>query len=132
MPFVIDASVVGAWLLLDERNEPSERALQRLETDDGVAPTILWYEVCNLLLMNERRRRITEAQTTAGLATLQALPISLDLELDGEVILRLARGHRLSVYDSAYLELALRRQLPLATLDATLAAAAAKEGVPGL
>lgn len=74
--------------------------------------------------MNERRRRLEPSQTAEILARLARLPIVLDHEPIGDAVLALARAHRLTFYDAAYLELALRRDAPLATLDRQLAAAA--------
>ena len=83
----------------------------------------------NILVVNERRRRITESDTTAFLLNLARLRIRIDRLPDESAVLRLARTHRLSVYDSAYLELAQREGLPLATLDVDLQKAAADSGV---
>lgn len=94
----------------------------------------LWHlEVGNALLVGERRARIAEAQVTQFLTLLQSQPITVDEETAARVwteTLHLARTHRLSVYDASYLELAIRRDLPLATLDDELRAAAAALGVP--
>ena len=87
-------------------------------------PALLWFEVRNLLLANERRRRITPAQTAAALNLLQGLPLQVDGQADSGAALQLARDHRLTVYDAVYLELAVRRRLPLLTFDSQLAAAA--------
>ena len=86
----------------------------------------------NILIVNERRRPITESGTAAFLRSLSRLPLRIDRLPDENAILRLARAHRLSVYDAAYLELALREGLPLATLDADLRTAMSDRGVPTL
>jgi predicted nucleic acid-binding protein len=83
----------------------------------------------NILVVNERRRRIAESETAAFLLNLSRLRIRVDRVPDEGAVLRLARTHRLSVYDAAYLELAQREGLPLATLDADLQKAAVAEGV---
>lgn len=83
----------------------------------------------NILVVNERRRRIAESDTAAFLMNLSRLRIRVDRAPEEGAVLRLARTHRLSVYDAAYLELAQREGLPLATLDAALQKAAAGEGV---
>ena len=85
--------------------------------------------VRNILVVNERRRRIAESETAAFLLNLSRLRIRIDRAPDEGAVLQLARTYRLSVYDAAYLELAQRERLPLATLDADLKKAAAGEGV---
>jgi predicted nucleic acid-binding protein len=92
-------------------------------------PGLWWFEVRNILVVNERRRRITEAGTASFLQNLSQLRVRVDQSPDEGAVLRLARTHRLSVYDAAYLELAQREGLALATLDADLRKAAANEGV---
>src|ERR1700736_4629685 len=81
----------------------------------------------NLLLANERRQRITPAQTAAALNLVQELPLRLDGQADSDTTLQLARAHKLTIYDPAYLQLAVRRHLPLVTFDTTLAEAARSE-----
>jgi len=128
MPFVLDASIAACWALEDERHEMAEAALSRLGGDEAVVPALWWFEVRNILVVNERRKRIDEARSSAFLRFLNALPIRLDRDPDETRVLHLARKHRLSVYDASYLELALRDSLPLATLDADLSSAACAEG----
>lgn len=96
--------------------------------EGGAAPGLWWAELRNVLIMAERRSRITEPRTAAALAAVEALAIELDHTPNGEDTLRLARRHRLSVYDALYLELALRKRAPLATLDRRLSLAATSEG----
>jgi predicted nucleic acid-binding protein len=127
MPFVVDASVVGSWVLPDENHPEALAALERLKDDEAFAPSLLWFELRNLLLANERRQRITPAQTAAALNLVQELPLRLDGQGDSDTTLQLARAHKLTIYDAAYLELAVRRHLPLVTLDTALAAAARSE-----
>jgi predicted nucleic acid-binding protein len=79
------------------------------------------------LLANERRQRITPAQTAAALNLVQELPLRLDGQADSDTTLQLARAHKLTIYDAAYLELAVRRHLPLVTFDTALAEAARSE-----
>jgi predicted nucleic acid-binding protein len=124
MPFVVDASVAGSWLLPDEHHPEAVTALDRLQDDEAFVPALLWFEIRNLLLANERRQRITPAQTAAALSVLQGLPLQVDSQADSDTTLQLARDHRLTVYDAVYLELAVRRHLPLLTFDGELAAAA--------
>jgi predicted nucleic acid-binding protein len=124
--------VALSWCLLDERDEYSARVLEALEASEAVVAYHWGLEVANGLLVAERRGRIKagEAQLIARL--LMALPIAVDpiarsRPLDS--VRQIGRTHALSAYDAAYLELAVRHGIPLATLDADLRAAAAKEGV---
>jgi predicted nucleic acid-binding protein len=130
MPFVVDASVAGSWLLPDENHPEAINALDRLKDDEAFVPVLLWFEIRNLLLTSERRRRITPAQTAAALNVLQGLPLHVDDKAESDTTLQLARDHRLTVYDAAYLELAVRRRVPLLTFDEQLAAAAKRLAIP--
>ncbi len=94
-----------------------------------MAPALWWFEMRNLFIMNERRGRITAAQTNRALGLLAALPIQLDHATDEASVMALARHYRLTVYDAAYLELAQRGRIFLATLDGALANAARAQGV---
>jgi predicted nucleic acid-binding protein len=100
-----------------------------MRTEEAVVPWLWWFEVRNILVVNERRRRIAESDTVHSLTNLSQLRIRVDRVPDEGATLRLARTHRLSVYDAAYLELALREGVPLATVDTALHKAAAAEGV---
>lgn len=113
----------------DEIEPVADLILDQLIDDEALAPSLWWFEVRNLLIVNERRKRLTTKQSAQALADLQALAIRLDQAADDDILFKLCRQHRLSVYDAAYLELALRERLPLATLDASLASAARAEGV---
>jgi len=126
---VLDCSVVCAWLLADESAPGADAILQRVDGRGGAAPGIWWAELRNVLIMAEQRRRIAPPQTRAALANIQALGIVLDHAAESETVMRLAREHRISVYDALYLELAIREQRPLATLDRALAKAAMAEEV---
>jgi predicted nucleic acid-binding protein len=100
-----------------------------MKTEEAVVPSLWWFEIRNILVVNERRKRITESDTGVFLRDLAGLRIRIDREPQEGAVLRLARTHRLSVYDASYLELALRETIPLATLDDELAAAAVVERV---
>ena len=126
MPFVVDASVVVAWALGEIDNIAAE-ARARLRSDNALVPCLWWFEVRNALVQNERRGRLTEPETAEFLRELARLAISLDQAPDERMIMTLARRHRLTVYDAAYLELALRASLALATLDTALLDAARAE-----
>jgi predicted nucleic acid-binding protein len=129
MAFVLDASITASWAFDDEDHPDASLAFDRLRTEEGVTPCLWWFEVRNILIVNERRRRITEAGTASFLLHLSRHRLRLDRSPDENAVLRLARAHRLSVYDAAYLELAQREGLPLATLDDDLGKAAVTEGV---
>ena len=131
--FVLDGSVTMAWYFADESNPYADSVLSALEHGRAVVPSLWPLEVANTVLVGERRKRSTEAQATAWLGILDTLSI----EVDGETTphawsgtLALARSQNLSAYDAAYLELAMRRGLPLATLDGKLKNAAQAVGVP--
>ncbi len=129
--FVVDASVSAAWLLPDEATAYTVAALQATASASVWVPTLWLLEMANLLQSAQRRRRIgaaKRAELAAGIGALRVQvcrdPVAL-ITLDA-----LAAEHRLSAYDACYLELALRRRLPLATLDADLLAAMKRCGVP--
>ncbi len=128
MQLVLDGSITVAWALADEEGIAGA-ILDRVRADGARVPSLWWYEVRNALIVNERRRRLTEVDTTAFLRDLSQLRIALDYEPDESRVLTLSRRHRLTVYDAAYLELAQRKVLPLATLDAELARAARRDKV---
>lgn len=128
-PIVVDASVTVSWLLDDESNLLADAAMRHVDRDGGIVPQIWHYEVHNSLLIAERRGRNSSNATQDGLARLPGLRITSDQEADFQATLELARRHRLSFYDALYLELALRRNLLLATLDRALARAAAASGL---
>ena len=130
MAYVLDASVTACWAFQDEDHPDADLAFQRINAEEAVVPCLWWFEVRNILVVNERRRRIGESDTAAFLSNLSRLRVRIDRLPDEAAVLRLARTHRLSVYDAAYLELAQRESLPLATLDASLRTAAVAERVP--
>jgi predicted nucleic acid-binding protein len=132
MPFVLDASIAACWAFDDEDHPGAALALERLRGDEACVPTLWWFEVRNVLVVNERRGRLAEADTAAFLRWIARLGVTVDHSPVEDRVLALARQHRLSVYDASYLELAQREALPLATLDAELARAARAEGVPVL
>jgi predicted nucleic acid-binding protein len=132
MSFVLDNSVALAWCFEDEQS-PAVMALLDRVTETGAVAPLLWpLEALNGLLVAERRRRLNAATRAALTAFLRELPIMLDLDTAerawGEAA-QLAERFRLSVYDATYLELALRRRLPLASLDQGLREAATAVGV---
>ena len=130
--FVLDNSIVMAWSFEDETDEYADAVLDRLAATRAVVPVLWPLEVANALLMGERRKRSTEAETIKWTGILSLLPIVVDGETNAHAwteTLNLARGHSLTAYDAAYLELAIRRRLPLATIDGKLQRAAKAVGV---
>ncbi len=132
MNLVLDTSMTLAWVYLDETTEAVLKAFDALRENGAWVPALWRLEVANVLQMNVNRRRHSTTFRDAALAELALLPIHLDPNTDrhawGET-LRLAERHGLTVYYAAYLELALRRKMALATLDRQLRAAAASSGV---
>lgn len=124
MPYVLDASVAAAWFFPDEDDAIADEAIARLASDVALVPTLFWFEIRNLLVVGERRGRIVPADSALFLTRLDALPIEADQTPMSGDALSLARSHGLSVYDAAYLELARRRAIALATLDRRLSTAA--------
>jgi predicted nucleic acid-binding protein len=130
--FVLDNSVTMSWAFPDEANPYAQDVLTTLPGASAVVPSIWPLEAANVLLVGERRGRISRADSTSFVAILDSLSIGVDGETSERALkdtLDLARAQGLSVYDAAYLELAMRRGLPLATLDDKLKAAALAVGV---
>ncbi|HEX2479966.1 MAG TPA: type II toxin-antitoxin system VapC family toxin [Geminicoccaceae bacterium] len=130
MSVVLDSSIVGCWCFPDEMSSVADAAMLEVAADEAVVPAIWWFEVRNLLLTGERVGRMHSIGTAGFLADLQALSIRIDRAPESDVVLALARTHRLTIYDAAYLELAGRIDSPLATLDRQLARAARAASVP--
>ena len=129
MPFVLDASVAACWAFDDEDHPVAALALERIRADEAIAPNLWWFEVRNTLIINERRGRLSEADTALFLRELSRFGVMLDRTPQETAILTFARQHRLTVYDASYLELAQREAIPLATLDNHLRKAAAALGI---
>ena len=130
--FVLDASTALAWCFKDETSTNADRAQQILADSVALVPRIWHAEVANGLLAGERRRHIDSTDLERSLNLLRTFDIRTDSDdLAGRLleIIRLARRHRLSFYDSVYLDLAMREGLPLATVDTALARAAQAVGV---
>ena len=128
---MVDASVSAAWFLPDEATPYTEAALQATVDREVCVPALWLLEVGNLLLSAQRRRRIDDAKRRELVTRAQALRLRVDREpVDMTALDELAARHGLSAYDATYLELALRRALPLATTDAALLRAMAATGVP--
>ena len=129
MPFVLDASVAVAWAYADQHPSALE-AQKRIAGEHAFVPSLWWFEVRIVLIIHERRGRLSELETAGALRDLSLLPMVVDHAPDEQIVLALARRHRLTVYDAAYLELAQREHVPLATLDTALLRAARLEHVP--
>ena len=129
MPIVLDASITATWHFPDEASEQADAVLEALEEDSALVPLHWWFEIRNVLLIGERRGRASREQTADFLERLVELPIRSAPLPDGGQVLELARTHQLTFYDAAYLELARRERLALATLDKRLAEAARREGL---
>jgi len=127
--FVIDASVLATWFLEDEVDPRVEFIVESLARLGACAPSLFVFEIRNALLVNERRRRVTAAQSAEFVRELSRTRIRLEAPSHDLDLLALARERDLTVYDAAYLELAIREGLPLATLDRALEKAAFAEGV---
>jgi predicted nucleic acid-binding protein len=132
MQFVLDCSVAISWCLVDENDDYANAILAMMPDSEAFVPGIWSLEIANTLVVAERRNRMTKKQSEQAIALLQSLLIQVDLFTDAKALdttLNLARQEGLAAYDAAYLELALRLQLPLATLDSRLAEAATRCGV---
>ncbi|WP_428486879.1 type II toxin-antitoxin system VapC family toxin [Rhodopila sp.] len=130
---MLDSSAALAWLLPGEANPSTEALLTAVGDLGAVAPELWLLETANVLLLAERRGRITLAEQTQGLAILAELPIRIDNRTSAlayGATSALAAASDLTVYDACYLELALRLGLPLASLDQRLCQAASAVGVP--
>jgi predicted nucleic acid-binding protein len=133
MDWVIDSSIALAWALPDKTSKEAERFLSRISMRSILwVPALWWYEMANALLMAHRRKRLTEAERIRLTELYRKLPIRTDMMLDSDIMWRfqtLGIEYHLSVYDAAYLELAQRRGLGLATVDRPLRLAAQRAGI---
>jgi predicted nucleic acid-binding protein len=132
MSFVLDASMAASWCFCDETTPYNQSVLRTLMSSYAEARALWLVEMANVLAINERKGRITPVISAAFLQTLAGLDIRIASggpSIGAEILLPLTRRYGLTAYDAAYLELAKRRGLPLATLDMDLARAAPLEGV---
>jgi predicted nucleic acid-binding protein len=127
---VIDTSVAAAWWFQDEVTQATDAVLEQVVSEGAVVPALFPAEAANVLVQAERRKRIAPALVDRMLGILNGLPIEVEASprVPGRA-LDLARAHGLTVYDAMYLEAAIRRGLPLATLDGDLRRAARAAGV---
>jgi predicted nucleic acid-binding protein len=133
MSLVLDSSVTLAWIYSDELTSRVKAVFEQVTSVGAWVPGLWRLEVANVLEMAVRRGRVPSSFQDTTLADLALLEIRTDTDTDQHAwgaTVQLAKRHRLTVYDAAYLEVALRRDLPLATLDEELRTAAGVEGVP--
>ena len=129
---VLDASVALSWCFKNEATAAGDRLLERLATEAASVPAIWHLEIANVLALSERRGRITPANSSEFIALLETLDVVIDEETRSRAlgrVLDLARAGRLTAYDAAYLELAMRLGIPLASKDVDLCDAAERLGV---
>ena len=130
---VLDASVTLSWIFEDETSPYAEEVVEALKSRSAVVPLVWPLEVDNAILAAIRRRRIQEADAFRYLTVLDTFELEIDLEVArealGQRILGLGLTYGLSAYDASYLEVAMRRGLPLATQDERLTRAASAAGI---
>ena len=133
MAFLLDCSVTMSWCFESEKDSYSEWLFSILDTVETILVPGIWaLEVVNVLVVGERRKRLSQSESTQFLGLLDRLPIEVDTrssELAMSEVLSIARISGTSAYDASYLELAMRKNLPLATLDGGLTRAAMELGV---
>ena len=130
--FILDNSVTMAWCFDDEASPYAEALLELMPRSSAFVPALWPLEVASVLLVGERRKRITPAGSSEILDLLRGFEIRIDHKTANEAwetIVDLARSHGISAYDAADVELALRMKLPIATLDGKLEIAALAAGV---
>lgn len=130
--FVVDTSVVMSWYFKDETNKYADTVLDKLTGAIAVVPSIWPLEVVNVLIVAERQKRLSESDSIRFLTLLSQLPIVVEYERPEMMkeLLALARAYNLSSYDASYLYLAMRKGLPMATLDNKLIEAAISIDIP--
>ena len=125
--FVIDNSVVMSWCFKDETSKYTDAMLDYLEQATAYVPAIWPLEVSNVLLVAERKKRLSQSDSSRFISLLLELPIIVEPESPERMlseILALAREYKLSSYDASYLDLAMRKGLPIATTDKNIISAA--------
>lgn len=130
--FVLDASVTLSWYFEDEVSEATDLLLDRLDVETAAVPVVWHLEVANVIALAERRGRVTAARSAQFIAQLETLRISVDEGATVRAfnrILELTRAESLTAYDAAYLELAMRLGVPLASKDRELCEAAERVGL---
>jgi predicted nucleic acid-binding protein len=128
MAFVLDCSITAVWALAEE-SALADLAAERLKQEIAIVPPVWWYEIRNLLVVNERRRRLTADDSATFLEFLSAYPIQVEPIAEEDEIFRFARQFGLSFYNATYLAMAHRHHIPIATLDKALEVAAHAAGI---
>ena len=126
---VVDASVSAVWFIEDAKHPIADATFESLDAVEAIVPQIWHFEIRNILLVAARRNRIQLHDINGHLKAIDLLKIDTDHEPDFNHTMQLALTHHLTFYDALYLELAIRRDARLATLDAALARAAEMEGL---
>ena len=130
--FVIDNSIVMSWCFNDETNRYADAVLDKLSESEAIVPSVWSLEVVNVLLVAERRKRLKQVDSVRFITLLSQLPIAVEHEAPAQMmkdLLALGRASNLSSYDASYLDLAMRKDCPIATLDKKLMEAAQKVDV---
>lgn len=128
-PLVLDCSIALAWIFPDEASPATDAVLDRVSREGAIVPALWHLELGNVLVMAERRGRLTWAEAQRRLQLLGHLGIETAVATDPAPVIDLARAERLTVYDATYLHMALGGGFDLATLDRPLGAAAKRLGV---
>ncbi len=131
--FVVDNSIVMSWCFKDEANQYADAVLDFLSEATAFVPSIWPFEVVNVLLVAERRKRLSEADSVRFMTLLSHLPIVVEYERPERTmkdLLALARSNNLSSYDASYLDLSMRKGIPIATSDRRLIEASKRIDVP--
>ncbi len=133
MELVLDCSLALAWTVPDEGSKAAECLLSRIDRESKLwIPALWWYELSNALTIAQRRERLSDSDALRLIELYRRLPLLTDTLLGADAVFRfrsLAQRYNLSAYDAAYLELAQRRGVGLASLDEALIKAARKAGV---
>jgi predicted nucleic acid-binding protein len=132
MSLVLDSSVALAWIYANETTDTVLQLFDTVRVHGAWVPGLWRWEIANVLQSNVRRKRHSADFRDQALSSLAMLPVKVDPEADRQAwsgAVELAERHGLTVYDAAYLEIALRRRIPLATLDRQLIAAAAEDSI---
>lgn len=130
--FVVDNSVVLSWVLKDENSKKSQKILNNLTSSRGYVPSLWPYELANALFVAQKRDRIKEVDSAAFIKHLKKLPIFIEeSEYDTitKDVLSLSREHNITVYDASYMELAIRKNIAMASFDKLIIRLCQKIGI---
>ncbi len=129
MPIVIDASAIMPLVMDDEDDAQAASLVERIKAEGGIVPALFWYEIRSVLARAERTGRGTLEKREKFLALIDSLSLDYDFPAPSDALFSITGRHALTIYDAAYVELALRKQCSLATQDVALAKAARSEGL---